>query len=116
MRVKYGDAIKRVKESHWRSFLEELTGTELWTAHRYVTNPVGDGGKARVLMLQVMDPSSVACSLVSNEEKSAALSWLFFHKKPAKSFVPPEALYPLHLPLAGSSVGEIQFQTNANPV
>jgi len=48
VRVEYSNTIKRAKESHWRSFLEELTGMELWTAHRYVTNPVGDGGKARI--------------------------------------------------------------------
>ena len=47
-RTEYGVAIKRAKEQHWQSFLEEITGTELWTAHRYVTSPIGDGGKARI--------------------------------------------------------------------
>src|SRR6266481_2755241 len=97
VRVKYGNAIKWAKESHWRSFLEELTGMELWTAHRYVTNLVGDGGKARIPTLQVAGTNSLIRSVVSNEEKSEALSCLFFPVKLAESFVPPEAIYPDHV-------------------
>ena len=64
VRIEYGDAITRAKESHWKKFLEEIEGTELWTAHRYVVNPVGDGGKARILMLQVTEVGGTTRSLI----------------------------------------------------
>ena len=46
MRNRYGLVIKRAKKQHWDTFLEELSGKDLWTAQRFATNPAGDGGKA----------------------------------------------------------------------
>ena len=92
--MEYGVAIKRAKEQHWKSFLEEITGTELWTAHRYVTSPIGDGGKARIPTLWVVEQDGAVSSITSNEEKGVAPCHLFFPAKPVQSLIPPGTEYP----------------------
>jgi len=94
VRGEYGDNIKWAKEQHWKGFLEEITGMELWESHHYVSNPVGDGGKVRIPTLQVIESSRVTRSISSNKEKGAILSCMFFPEKPAQSLVPTEAEYP----------------------
>ena len=79
-RNKYGLEIKRAKKQHWDTFLEELSGNNLWTAQHYVTSPVGDGGKARIPTLKVPDRANRMKSITPNEEKSLAFSEIFFLK------------------------------------
>ena len=90
----YGDAIKRAKEQHWKDFLKEIEGKELWTAHKYVTSPVGDGGKARILTLQVVGENGMTRNVDSNKEKSEVLRHMFFPAKPVSSLLPEGAKYP----------------------
>ena len=78
-------------------FLEEIEGKELWTAHKYITSPAGDGGKARIPMLRVTGENSMTHNVVSNEEKSAVLCCMFFPTKPTRSLVPDDAEYPDHV-------------------
>ena len=84
---------KWAKEQHWKIFLEEITGTELWTAHWYVTSPIGDRGKARIPTLWVMEQDGAVSSITSNEEKGAALCCLFFPVKPVQSPILPRTEY-----------------------
>ena len=71
-RNRYGLAIKRAKKQHWDAFLEELSGKDLWMAQHYVTNLVGDGGKARIPTLKVPDESGRSRAITTNKEKSLA--------------------------------------------
>ena len=95
--TEYGVAIKQAKEQHWKIFLEEITGTELWMAHQYMTIPIGDGGKARIPTLWVVEQDGTVSSITSNEEKGAALCRLFFPAKPAQSLILPGSEYPDHI-------------------
>ena len=85
--------LKHAKEHHWKGFLEEVTGAELWTAHRFITSPVGDGGKARIPSLQVAEEDGVVRSVTSNEEKGAVFCCMFFPEKPTEPLVPPDPEY-----------------------
>ena len=42
---------------------------ELWTAHWYVTSPIGDRGKAGIFTLWVMEQDGAISSVTSNEER-----------------------------------------------
>ena len=59
-----------------------------------MTSPIGDGGKARIPTLQVMEQDGAISSITSNEEKGAALCCLFFLAKPVQSLIPPRTEYP----------------------
>ena len=37
--------IKKTKESHWKDWLNDMAGTNIWIAHKYISNPGGDGEK-----------------------------------------------------------------------
>ena len=89
--------LKWAKEQHWKSFLEEITGTELWTAHRYMTSPIGDGGKARIPTLRVVEQDGTVSTVTSNEEKGVVLCCLFFLAKPVQSLILPGTEYPDHV-------------------
>ena len=77
--------------------MEEVTGTELWTTHQYVTNPTGDGSKTRIPSLQVTDENGMVRSVTSNEEKGTVFCHMFFPEKPADSLIPLDAEYPDHV-------------------
>ena len=94
--TEYGVAIKWAKEQHWKN-LEEITGMELWTAHQYVTNPIGDRGKARIPTLWTKELDGTVSSIASNEEKGVVLCHMFFPAKPAHSLIPPGAEYLEHV-------------------
>ena len=93
-RNKYGLAIKRAKKQHWDTFLEELSGKDLWMAQHYVTNPAGDGGKAQIPTLKVLDEAGHPRTITTNEEKILAFSRIFFPRQPASDLVPSNLKYP----------------------
>ena len=83
----FGRELEKAKRNHWRDWLEKSSDPDLWTAHRYIMAPSGDGGKSRIPDLeQVTSKGTNRAS--NNEEKSAML---------AKSFFPP--------PQAGNAQG-----------
>ena len=94
MRRSYGDEIKRAKERHWKDFLESVSGNELWTAHQYVSSPVGDGGKACIPTLKTVSGDGTRNDVSTNEEKGDVLHQLFFPERPPGSHIPHEPLYP----------------------
>ena len=94
IRNDYGLAIKRVKDQHWKTFLEELSGRDLWMAQWYMTSPVGDGGKACIPTLKMVDSAGHARDLATNEEKSVAFSKIFFPKRPDSDLIPADPEYP----------------------
>ena len=43
-RNRLADQIFKAKKEHWCNWLEEMSSDDLWTAHRYINSPQGDGG------------------------------------------------------------------------
>ena len=82
-RRKLGSEIEKAKRNHWRDWLEKSSDLDLWTVHRYVTAPTGDGGRTRIPDLEVTIESG--CNRASNnEEKGWMLAKTFFPQKPEK--------------------------------
>lgn len=90
---RYESNLEYNKKHHWRDWLEKLEEPDIWTANRYVTAPVTDGGKARILVLKhKVDRQEVSAR--TNSKKSAILAKGFFPPKPAEDSVPPNVRYP----------------------
>jgi ribonuclease HI/endonuclease/exonuclease/phosphatase family metal-dependent hydrolase len=94
----YGEAIIKAKRNHWTSYLEEMTANEIWTANKYIKEPVGDGGSPRIPTLKVKNAAGREVTINNNEEKAKIFAATFFPPPPP----PEEALtgyeYPEPLP------------------
>ena len=88
-RKKYDQSIQYAKKHHWRDWLEKASDPDLWTAHKYISAPAGDGGKTRIPNLRTQDLGSErTCS--NNKDKSEVLAKTFFPKKPQQTIASPE--------------------------
>jgi hypothetical protein len=45
LKRRYANVILEAKKQHWEDFLEKAMEREMWTANKYLTEPVGDGGR-----------------------------------------------------------------------
>jgi ribonuclease HI len=79
---KYGEAIIQAKRGHWTNYLEEMSANEIWTANKYIREPVGDGGNPRIPTLKVKNAAGAEISISSNEEKAETFVKLFFPPPP----------------------------------
>jgi ribonuclease HI/endonuclease/exonuclease/phosphatase family metal-dependent hydrolase len=79
---RYGEAIIQAKRGHWTSYLEEMTANEIWTANKYIKEPVGDGGNPRIPTLKVKNAAGAEISISSNEEKAETFVKIFFPPPP----------------------------------
>jgi len=86
--------IQRTKEEHWKEWLNDMVGTDIWIAHKYISNPGGDGGKTRIPMLRKTGPDGRIIQASTNEEKSKVLAQALFPPPPAISTTPADFLYP----------------------
>jgi hypothetical protein len=96
---KYAEEITSAKEQHWANYLEEATEAQLWTANKYLSEPTGDGGRARIPTLKVTHGDGQTKEVNTNEEKAKVISKSFFPDKPDDNLVPPNYNYPdpIHL-------------------
>ena len=79
---KYGEDIIQAKRSHWTNYLEEMSATEIWTANRYIKEPVGDGGSPRIPTLKVKNAEGAEISVNNNKEKAKLFATAFFPPPP----------------------------------
>ena len=86
--------IQKTKENHWKDWLNDMSGTNIWIAHKYISNPGGDGGKTRIPMLKRTGPDGLVNQAMTNKEKSAILAQALFPPPPNESTVPTDFLYP----------------------
>ena len=94
----YGKAIISAKRAHWNEYLEEMTSTDIWTANRYLKNPVGDGGMPRIPTLRTKNEDGAEIEVNDNKDKAKLFAKTFFPAPPAN---PAEALpqeFPEPLP------------------
>ena len=80
VRRKLGSEIEKAKCNHWRDWLEKSLDPDLWTAHGYVTAPIGDGRKSRIPDLEVTTTNG-SSKASNNEEKGQMLTRAFFPQK-----------------------------------
>jgi Reverse transcriptase (RNA-dependent DNA polymerase) len=95
---KYGEAIIQAKRSHWANYLEEMTANEIWTANKYIREPVGDGGNPRIPMLKTKNAAGNKISVNGNDEKVELLAKTFFPPPPILVNDFTNHIYPEPLP------------------
>jgi ribonuclease HI len=96
IRQQYAKEILTAKHEHWKSFLEEMSHSEIWIANRYISSDGGDGGKTRIPTLTSLTPGAATgrmATATSNEEKSRMLAKAMFPKKPDERFAPDQGNY-----------------------
>ncbi|CAK5279173.1 unnamed protein product [Mycena citricolor] len=94
MRNRLTEKIRKTKEQHWRSWLQGLTETDVWTAQKLVAGPASDGGKTRMPALRTDTGTRTAHAVTTDEEKAKILHAEFFPPKPPHSLVPDQQTYP----------------------
>ena len=95
---KYGEEISLAKRQHWTSYLEDMLANEIWTANKYLKDPVGDGGSPRIPTLRTKNKLGREVEVNDSQEKATLFVKLFFPPPPANSTVPANFAYPDPLP------------------
>ena len=72
--------IRATKEDHWKEWLENASGNDLWTANMYIVNPGGDGERMCILTLKGKDQEGRDVLAATNKEKSTLLACTLFPK------------------------------------
>ena len=78
----YGKAIITAKRAHWAEYLEEMVESDIWTANKYLKNPVGDGGTPRIPTIKTRDEEGREVEINDNEEKAKVFAKQFFPPPP----------------------------------
>jgi len=92
--AEYNKAIRMTKKDHWVSWLEEATGSDLWITNKYITSPLGDGGKLHILTLVTKDDKGNMVTATDNESKSEVFTKTLFLPPPPQSAVLLDFTYP----------------------
>jgi hypothetical protein len=93
VRNKLKEEISKAKQNHWMDYLEGLDKGSIYTANKYITAPIGDGGRTSIPALKSQNPQGDIIEAVTNEEKSQLLARSFFPPPPDTSTVPQDAVY-----------------------
>ncbi|KZT19784.1 hypothetical protein NEOLEDRAFT_1232303 [Neolentinus lepideus HHB14362 ss-1] len=92
----YQDAIRKQKSKHWEEWMTHVSGKDIWTANKFISGPVGDGGKTRVPTLKIKDAAGqIIGEATTNEDRAQQLANSFFPQPPAHSLVDPDTAPPL---------------------
>ena len=89
-RNKLADAIFKAKREHWQNWLEEATESDVWTAHKYIKTPTGDGGRTRIPTLNGKAEDGSTVTATTNQEKGDLLAKTLFPPPPETSSVPAD--------------------------
>ena len=93
-RNKLADSIFKAKKEHWQNWLEEATEGDVWTAHKYIKAPPGDGGRTRIPTLNGKADDGSTIIATTNQEKGELLAKTLFPPPPESSSVPANFVYP----------------------
>ena len=94
MHNKLANAIFKAKKEHWKNWLEEASGNDIWTAHKYIKSPPGDRGWSRIPMLNGKANDGTPVIATTNQEKGELLAKILFPPPPESSSVPDDFNYP----------------------
>ena len=75
---RYCEEIQTAKHRHWSDYLEEMDANDIWTANRYLRNPVGDGGSPRIPTLKTRNANGDTTETNDNQAKAALFADTFF--------------------------------------
>ena len=73
---------------HWQEWLEDATGDDIWTAHRYIKTSPGDGSRTRVPTLKGKNRDGQDIIATTNEEKGDLLARMLFPPPPPRTSRP----------------------------
>ena len=75
-----------------------MTANEMWTANKYIKEPIGDGGSPRIPTLRTRDETGREVHINNNEEKARAFAKIFFPPPPPEDHSFDDYAYPAPLP------------------
>ncbi|CAA7260103.1 unnamed protein product [Cyclocybe aegerita] len=87
--ARFKKAVEKAKKTHWEDFLQDISTTDIWTAHRYVKEPPIDGGRPWILTLKTTD-NGAEQEVTDNREKAETFAKAFFPPPPVTSSVPKD--------------------------
>jgi hypothetical protein len=90
---RYHRTLKNTKQQHWRDWLEKAKDPDIWAAHKVISSPPTDGGKAKIPKLEYKE-GDTKLTAITNVEKSAALATCFFPTKPQEQELVNKAKHP----------------------
>jgi ribonuclease HI len=94
----YGKAIISAKRAHWTEYLEEMTAGDIWTANKYLSSPIGDGGLPRIPTIKARDDEGNILELNDNADKARVFAKTFFPPPPQQDEDVAPYDYPDPLP------------------
>ena len=94
----YGNEIIIAKRKHWTDYLEEMSANDIWTANKYLKDPVGDGGNPRIPTLVTKDEQDNEVETNDNENKAKLFAKTFFPPPPELNANDISQEYPAPLP------------------
>jgi ribonuclease HI len=94
----YGDEIIKAKRKHWANYLEEMSANDIWTANKYLKDPIGDGGSPRIPTLRTKDEHGNEVETNDNENKAKIFAKTFFPPPPEQDANEILQEYPEPLP------------------
>jgi hypothetical protein len=62
----YGEQIIQAKRQHWTDYLEEMTAADIWSANKFIREPVGDGGSP---LSRSKGPTALKCRLTTTRKR-----------------------------------------------
>ena len=65
--------IRDAKTEHWIDWLEHADEHTIWTVHRFIASPTGDGSKTRIPNFKVKLPNGSMREARENKDKAQAL-------------------------------------------
>jgi hypothetical protein len=89
----YHNTLESTKRQHWHNWLKRAEDPDLWMAHKYLSAPASNGGKAQIPALKLTKDSKDILA-ATNEDKGRMLAKAFFSQKPDTDATQEENNYP----------------------
>jgi len=94
LRNEYTEMIRSAKREHWINWLEHADERSIWTVHRFISSPSGDGAKTRIPVLKIKQTNGTIEEIKENKDKAKALYNSFFFSPPEDDEINPDFEYP----------------------
>ena len=75
-----------------------MTPDDIWTANKYLKEPIGNGGNPRIPTLRIKDEQGTETKVNDNRDKANLFAASFFPPPPVNTNVPANFTYPQPIP------------------